>query len=367
MSVAKMRAKGIELNDFDKENFIGELKKRGYATASTPYTTLKKVLAADRSVRRMTRNMKWILEFLRHISPNLNSRSKQVWEIKHLLLKLYPDSRHAAIEKAMKLSKQEYTENRDAQHVKLIQRLTNIITINEDDLLRFVNGLKDSDDLLSKILLLQVSTGRRLIDILEVANIPKLVNGKLAFTELSKNKKSVNALTPFHFIGYADLIKMWKSVRASIKKDIKGLNNQEIDQKFNDKLKFKIRKMWNVPRSFKIATHFLRKLYVIYSLKFKPPKYADMAYIAEILGYNKSVITSVGNYSNIQLGDKTDFGKLSEPLTTENKTSLRMKQTINEMRKNGDKITSATVKKKGQFGGSSMNKYYMKAKMNTVD
>ena len=161
---------------------------------------------------------------------------------------------------------------------------------------------------------------------------------------------------------------MWKSVRSAIKTDIKGLNNQEIDQKFNDKLKFKIRKMWNVPRFFSLATHFLRKLYVIYSLKFKPPKYADMVYIAKILGYEGVNLSAVGNYTNIQLGDKTDFGKLCEPATTtENKTFLRMKKTINEMRKNGDKITSITVKKKGQFGGSSMTKYYMKAKTNTVD
>ena len=348
--IKKLRTKGIELQEFSFKNFQKESKEMGYIIGRTPFTTLKKIYSADRSVRRLKRNMVWVLEFVRRISPNLNTRSKRVYDMQQLLTSLYPDEHRTLIRKVMQLSPKEYEQIGEQAKKARQNKLKNVILFKKSLLLKIIQDL-NKNDTIDQIILLQLCTGRRLIEVLKVCDMPKLVDDKLKFTCLAKTKGTEFKVPYFH-LEYPEIISIWEKLRTDIKDTVEGKNNSEVSLLFNARVNDRVKGLFDKTTS----SHFLRKVWVAWALTLKPKRVAAVVYVNQILGHKEGFLDSASNYMTVQIDDETIFGDKKVKDVRDNPTYLRMAEACKQLHKDGKKRTYRNLKEFG-FSSNSVKKY----------
>lgn len=351
--IKNQRTKGIELQNYRFKHFMTEVKEEGYEIARTPFTTLMKVYRAGRSVRRLKRNMVWIQAFLRYISPNLNTRSKRMYDMQKLLISLYPAVHKTLIQRILQLSPTEYGQISQLAKKARQEKLKNVILFKKSQLLKIIKEL-DREDTIDQIILLQLCTGRRLIEVLKVCDIPELVDDKLVFTKLAKSKGTEFKVPYFH-LEYTEIINIWEKLRASIKNTVEDKSNAEVSLLFNARVNDKVKELCEDKVT---SSHFLRKLWIAWAITKKPKRVADVVYINQILGHKPGHLDSATNYMTVQIDDlETDFssGKKDKDFR-DNVTFVRMQLACRELFKDGKKLTYKNIKGCG-FSSRSIAKY----------
>jgi hypothetical protein len=350
--IQKLRTKGIELQEFSFKNFMKEAKDMGYIVGRTPFTTLKKIYSADRSIRRLKRNMVWILQFLRVISPNLNTRSKRMYDMQQLLSSLYGDEHKTLIRKIMQLSPKEYETIGEQAKKARQEKLKNITLFKKSSLLKIIQDL-DRNDSIDRIILLQLCTGRRLIEVLKVCDMPKLEDNKLVFNQLAKSN-GTDFKVPYFHLEYPEIISIWEKLRAKIKHVFIGKNNAEISLCFNALVNYRVKELCG---DINVSSHFLRKLYVAWGLTLKPKRVAAVVYVNSILGHAEGFLDSATNYMTVQIDStETDFGDKKVKDIRDNPTYIRMAECCKQLHRDGKKRTYRNLKACG-FSSGSIKKY----------
>ena len=299
--------------------------------------TIKNTYVADRSAKRMVQNMKWIVEFIRDTTPNLNTRSTRVYQMKKYFMTLYPKNKHVLISKHMVLSTSEYKEKAEASSANREVALEQVFTITPEYIAKLLSKLKANNSLEYKVLLLQLSTGRRVADVLYAADIPIKKGHSIVFTRLSKSASIDERKVPLYFISYATMMDLWIEVRE----ELRGVKN----------LIYAREKVMKVSRRLTgFGSHFFRKLYVAHSLQFKPKRWSNVIWINRVLAHKQGDLNSALNYSNITMGVETVLTKSPK----EKKKSAayeRLLETVKQM--NEDKLALTHVNIKAQGYGSS--------------
>ena len=352
-TINKMRTKGTELSEYTVEGFMQEAKARGHTVNASAYKTLEDMYEADRSLRRLKRNMTWILDFIRHISPNINTRSSRAYKMQKHLKTLYPEERHALITETMRLTKSEYVEKGNKADASRTEALQQVFTITKEYITDLVDKLKRDESLESNILLIQLSTGRRFVDVIHAADIPTKKGTSVVFTRLSKSDSTTDRKVPLYFIKYKELVERWNKVREDLPEDIK---DSKVSAVVGERVGNKARMMTGSSH----RTHFMRKLYVAHSLQFKPKRWNNTVWINKVLAHKKDSLNSALYYSTVVLGDTVDLAK-KEVIKTDSPALARLIETIKQMKKDGESLTHINIKKHG-FGGSTITRYLKTAK-----
>ena len=353
MATQQMRTKGTELSDFTVEGFMQEAKAQGYPINASAYKTLEDLYVADRSLRRLKRNMTWMLDFIRHISPNINTRSSRAYKMQKHLKTLYPEERHELITETMRLTKNEYVEKSVKSDASRTEALQQVFTITKEYITDLVDKLKREDSLESNILLIQLATGRRFADVIHAADIPKKKGASLVFNKLSKSDSTADRKVPLYFIKYKELVERWTKVRDEL---VEIITDDKSAAVVSDRVGNKARSITGSSH----RTHFMRKLYVAWSLQFKPKRWNATVWINKVLAHDKGSLDTALNYSNVVLGDEVDLTK-KEVIKEDSPALARLIETIKQMKKDGESLTHVNIKKHG-FGGSTITRYLKTAK-----
>tara|TARA_R110002126_G_scaffold289539_1_gene444658 strand:- start:468 stop:1556 length:1089 start_codon:yes stop_codon:yes gene_type:complete len=351
---SKTRGKGTELKDIDIKNYKNAFDAMGWLHKSSPVSRLIINYVPDRSKKRLIQNMGWMKAFITHITENLNTRSSRMSRLQHWLIKLYPSNLKDLIKSTMTLTRAEYTAKNDISNAARDEQSKNVFTITKADLLKIVDTLKADNSIIANMFLIQMSVGRRKGEILTVSDIPEKKGKSVIFTRLSKTKADGLFKVPLYHLNFKDLIARWKTLRRGISNDIKGKSDIEIGKLYQREINETLAKIGLETH----GSHIFRKLYVAWSLQFKPKRWTDGVYIKKILAHNKNGGASALHYSNVVLGDSTDMIKAAKPrVVANNDIRANLKQTIIKMIKDGDKITSRTIKARG-YGSSTYTKYF---------
>ena len=315
---------------------------KGVAFENTDLKTLKRTYVADRSSKRLVYNMKWIVEFIRATTPNLNTRSARVYDMKKHFMTLYPSERYDLIGKHLVLSTGEYQEKAATSSVNRSVALEQVFTITPEYTSQLLTKLRDGSSLEHKILLLQLSTGRRVADILYAADIPSKKGSSIIFTRLSKSDSKAERKVPLYFIPYSTMKSTWEDVREEVKhvKDFAYAREKVI-------------KLAKSLTNF--GSHFMRKMYVAHSLQFKPKRWNDTVWINRILAHKKGCLDTALNYSNIKMGDDVELTK-SPKAVKKTAAYARLLDVVSQMNTNGEPLTHVYIKARG-FGSSTIQRH----------
>jgi len=343
-----MRTKGTELSDYTVEGFMKEVKAKGLPVNASAYKTLEDMYEADRSLRRLKRNMTWMREYIRFISPNLNTRSSRAYKMQKHLKTLYPEDRHELITSMMVLSKQEYAEKGKIADDSRTEALQQVFTITKEYITGLVDKLKRDDTIEANVLLIQLSTGRRLADVLHAANIPDKKGASVVFNKLSKSSSTNDRKVPLYFLKYKDLVKRWEKVRHDLSYIIKDDKSSAV---FGEAVGRKARSITGSNQ----RTHFMRKLYVAWSLQFKPKRWNATVWINKVLAHEANSLDTALNYSNVVLGDTVDLTKKAT-LKPDSPARARLMATVKRMKDEGIALTHINIKKEG-YGSSTITRH----------
>ena len=346
--LSKMRTKGTELANFELKNFMKDAANADWKIERGIILTIKKNYKPDRSLRRLQRNMIFIKKLIRFNFKNINTKAGYVDTMRKYFLSIYPEERHAAVQKGLVLTTAEYLERRGQALKSRGAKLKQVSIISVKTIEKFIQDLKLNNSTEANILLLSLSTGRRKVEVLTVADRPNFDKpGFIIFQALAKKYENGRYVVPFYFLDFEEIIERWDTVRSSVRQD---LSNAAVAQIYNQKISDLIKKYLNL----NCSSHFARKVYTAYSLfKDKPSNWNDIIYINQILVHAPGNMDSALNYSTLKIGDVDDLKALECP---SNKTLDRLRTVIADLKKKEIKITHKILKEHG-FGSGSIKKY----------
>ncbi len=220
------------------------------------------------------------------------------------------------IDKYYYLNDEESKEKKDKATKSKSDKLENPIRISKDEILDLINYFRSSSNVKDKILMLIMTTGRRLVDVLKVTPIPKedkKNKDNIIITKISKNENNKHQVVPFScpllIISHEEMVQSWEFVRDSVGDDIK-LDNKKLTNLWNGKVNRSLKK--SLPTRMKqnkqgteqsFTSHLLRKIYA--NLAFKligSGKKVQHVFLTKVLGH-KAGSTSYENYSNLIITD----------------------------------------------------------------
>ena len=346
--IHKMRSRGTELGNFSLESFTKDARSANWDLERGIVRTIKKNYKPDRSYRRLQRNMTFLKKLIRLNFPNINTKAGYVDDLRKWLLEVYPEERHAIIQKTMVLTTAEYGKRRDQSLKSRGEKLKNISTISVTTIKKFVKDLQTDDSLEANILLLCLSTGRRKIEILSICDRPQVDKpGYIVFQALAKKLENGSYIVPFYFLDFEELLTRWDKVRAKVPQH---LSNVAVAQIYNQKISDVIKTYLNITA----GSHLARKIYTAYSMfKDKPSNWNDIIYINQILVHAPGNMDSALNYSTLRIGEVDDLKGLEKKAS---KTLERMRETVKKLKEEEIKITHKVLKEHG-FGSGSICKY----------
>jgi len=338
--------------DISPDNFPGNPKKSGFINLKA----FIQAAEAKTTKAQLSINTEWAMRFLRLSTDSLNTLSTRLTAIKKALVKLHGEQYRAQIWKEIFMKKSEMQRKISNDAKALTTRLKNKQVFKAADITKLLFKVRSSFNIYDQVILIQLSTGRRFIEVLSARYpIPEFKNKKLVFTELAKQdvKHAVNA--PLFHIKYPELVKVWKAVREQIDQ---SLTNVEISDKLNGQYNKRLEMRLPGARS-----NVLRRLYAANAVK-KKKRGADTALtINQALGHHPDNLTSQLNYKTSKIAGTIKTMPLRRKRAPKpSAAETRMFDIMKDMKQAGDKITYATVKKQ-KFGSKTLDKYY---KLNLV-
>lgn len=356
MISSKVRNKTIELNDYSSnpQTFLREMEQKHEIKSRTPYTALKELLeeyGADRSKRRLKRNLEFSAKLLRKDSTNVGTLQNRFTELKRLYLDIYEGAQEDMINGILSLDAGEVKEKITKQKEALRANLANKVDIGKDEIKAAVKTLKDSDDWHDKILLIILSSGRRLIEVLRNESAPQQIKENLAWMNLAKGAREI-VYAPLLFIDYLDFHEAFGKIKMNRPPPhlMESLTNSELTNKYNSKLNDRVKQILPGLQ----GTHGLRALYGKVATETKKPRTMDsVLYLNQILGHQSHNLETALYYKKYNLEEKTPERKEPPP----NKTVLRLVKAMEELERDEPGYSIRRLISYGKFSYHSIKKY----------
>ena len=242
--------------------------------------------------------------------PVIKTRQKLYGELRKILSNRFGNNSkiHRESKKNLSISYEEFQQVEKQAKEKVLERNTEKKAFSREQVLEVIHNLKNSSDYIDLIILVGITTGSRLIEILRISDYEPIVGnpnrimigGLAKGSGKSKDKNlSKNVERPILVITSKELLKAVKIIRENVKQETEklGLNNQELSKKYNERVNRRIKK-------YKISggtTYDLRKIYanLSYELIADQTKITKNGWIMKILGH-ENLNTSL-HYNNVSL------------------------------------------------------------------
>ena len=268
------------------------------------FKNLKELLATfDFKGPDFKKNLQWVMEYLETNNESLNTMNNQVTTTRKILKFIYPGE-DEVINAIIKMPKEQMDLRFKNQAKALTKALSNKVVISFDKLEKIAEDLESKTDLGSKIILAQLATGRRLIEILKVSNFAPDPEHKnyIIVDKFAKGQTQTNVKVPLNFITYSELDALMHDIRGKVK--VGKLDNSQLTNKYIKRVNGKVKKLFPEIASLeRKGSHILRKLYAMRACKlFKASHIDDVAYISSILGH-ESILSSC-HYKNFMFGEE---------------------------------------------------------------
>eukprot|EP00808_Paulinella_micropora_P016185 g17380.t1 len=126
-----------------------------------------------------------------------------------------------------------------------------------------MDTLNKSKKMTDLIILLQLATGRRLIEVLRITSTPpeaKEQKGYIVIDKVAKDKKGAisNIEIPLIHISYNDMRTAWEAVRETMTDEDKEKTNQALTNKYDGRISKRMKELFN---DEKASSHLARKIY----------------------------------------------------------------------------------------------------------
>ena len=262
----------------------------------------------DWSLSKFKKYSKLISKMVKETIPNINNRIATNQSFRKLVIQYHGEDseQYRSLQNTMSLDKDEAKENKIRTQERVDEKNSNQLVLDDkkvEDFIRLV-ATKSKPDVIDKIILLQVVSGGRSIEILssdvaeyeEVPGEPDSIK-QIGVAKAKGVEKSI--IKPILIITAPRFMAVLKEVRANIK-DVSELSNTELTNRYNARLNERIQmylKKVGIPEHKELkSTHGLRRLYINYAFKNRSRRGQSLAsFIKKYLGHDG--FNATANYS----------------------------------------------------------------------
>ena len=259
--------------------------------------------------------------------PVIKTRQKLYGELRKILSSRFGENSriHKESKKNLSISYEEFEQIEKQAKEKVLERNTEKKAFSKEQVLEVIHNLKNSSDYIDLIILVGITTGSRLIEILRISDYESIIDNpnRIIISGLAKGsgesqKKNLEKKVerPILVITSQGLSEAVKTIRQNVKQETGklGLNNQELSKKYNERVNRRIKK-------YKLSggtSYDLRKIYanLSYELLADQTKITKNGWIMKILGH-ENLNTSL-HYNNVSLLKSDDKSEGPEGSSNEN-------------------------------------------------
>ena len=229
----------------------------------------------------------------------------------------------------MKLDKSVYDKLRSEYNDKVISKNRNKKQVKAEVLntiVKHIRNLKDTrgkDNVIYNLILLQLSTGSRIGELIYNSNYYDVVRNKrpdegddrneIKQTELLKTKDTRGVIKPLLFIDYPEFKERLSKARNELEQ-LTSLSKKDMVKFILTRMNTAIKKLFD---DKEMSSHDLRKIYtdIAYRLFADKTKISQQAYLADILGHDSDDINTAQSYSVYNVSGLKDliYKPLPEP------------------------------------------------------
>eukprot|EP00808_Paulinella_micropora_P030342 g9877.t1 len=248
----------------------------------------------------LKKNLQWTLNALQHIEK-VNTKDSYLTRLRKAFKEQHP-TKEAEINKELKLTDEERTKKATTQIKQRNKNLKEIKNYEPATVFKIMDTLNKSGKMTDLIILLQLATGRRLIEVLRITGTPpeaKEQKGYIVIDKVAKDKKSAinNIEVPLIHISYNDMRTAWEAVREALTDEDKKKTNQALTNKYDARISKRMRELFN---DKKASSHLARKIYGAMAYREYAPANMDRSiFLSKVLGHVEESEAS-RNYANIK-------------------------------------------------------------------
>lgn len=269
------------------------------------FTVYKEMLKSNETVVSRKEFIRKVKDILDHIIPNLNSRSQAFTKYNNATSELNNPIYNYAKE-IFKLDERDRKTRINSQNEALNKRHKNITSFNEKNIHNIITNpiMKRSDNLIDMIVLCQLASGARLIEILKVSQFSKgkdrnhiIVSGIAKKRDINKSNLEIErcllGLTSDQFIKKINEIRLYTAG---------DLTNVQLTNRYNLRVIKRIKEF--LPNA--TGSHDLRRIWANYTYPHCNTGESLNAYIANKLGHIENNISTSLSYTNIKIQKPLD-------------------------------------------------------------
>eukprot|EP00808_Paulinella_micropora_P022277 g76314.t1 len=248
----------------------------------------------------LKKNLQWTLNTLQHIEK-VNTKDSYLTRLRKAFKEQHP-TKEAEINKELKLTDEERTKKATTQIKQRNKNLKEIKNYEPATVFKIMDTLNKSGKMTDLIILLQLATGRRLIEVLRITGTPpeaKEQKGYIVIDKVAKDKKGAinNIEVPLIHISYNDMRTAWEAVREALTDEDKKKTNQALTNKYDARISKRMRELFN---DDKATSHLARKIYGALAYREYAPANMDRSiFLSKVLGHVEESEAS-RNYANIK-------------------------------------------------------------------
>eukprot|EP00808_Paulinella_micropora_P000368 g41217.t1 len=269
----------------DTDDLIGKLQKiTGSERTSLIVLLVELIKKYGKSVKNLKKNLAWTMGTLEHIEK-VNTKDAYLTKLRKAY-KEHHEKEEKQINKALALTEEERTQKATKQIKKRNANLKDIKDFEPDLITSVMDKLNESNKLVDLIILLQLATGRRLIEVLRITDLPQEAKtpNYIIIDKVAKDKKGYikDIEVPLIHITYEDMKSAWEAVRAGLNEKDKAKSNEDLTNKFNARIS---RRMTDLLKK-KATSHLARKIYGAMAYRqFAPGNIDRSVYLSQVLGH----------------------------------------------------------------------------------
>eukprot|EP00808_Paulinella_micropora_P011669 g38943.t1 len=248
----------------------------------------------------LKKKLKWVLSTIQHIDK-VNTKDAYLTRLRKAFKEQHP-TKEAEILKELKLTDEERTKKATTQIKQRNKNLKEIKNYEPATVFKIMDNLNKSKKMTDLIILLQLATGRRLIEVLRITSTPpesKEQKNYIIIDKVAKDKKGAinNIEVPLIHISYNDMRTAWEAVRETLTDEDKTKTNQELTNKYDGRISRRMKELFN---DKKATSHLARKIYGAMAYREYAPANMDRSiFLSKVLGHVEESEAS-RNYANIK-------------------------------------------------------------------
>eukprot|EP00808_Paulinella_micropora_P027458 g5395.t1 len=284
----------------DTDDLIGKLQKiTGSERTSLIVLLVELIKKYGKSVKNLKKNLAWTMGTLEHIEK-VNTKDAYLTKLRKAY-KEHHEKEEKQINKALALTEEERTQKATNQIKKRNANLKDIKDFAPDLITSIMDKLNESNKLVDLIILLQLATGRRLIEVLRITDLPQEAKtpNYIIIDKVAKDKKGYikDIEVPLIHITYEDMKSAWEAVRAGLNEKDKARTNEDLTNKFNARISRRMTELFKQP----MTSHMSRKIWGAMSYRqFAPANIDRSVYLSKILGHTEDSESS-RFYANVKV------------------------------------------------------------------